>query len=158
MTALNTQDELADAIARLPGFGWGIGQSDSWSPMTEGYWRAAGEGVLTVQRCDACGVFRWPPNEVCFACHSMEWTWTPVSGQGRVYTYMWADNVPIPGQEVYNMSVIELDGLDGDPVRILSQVVEATRESLQVGKAVSVEFVALGGGLAVPQWRLTDAE
>ncbi|NUR88849.1 MAG: hypothetical protein HOY71_32580 [Nonomuraea sp.] len=36
-------------------------------------WWARGE--LAVQRCDGCGVLRFPPRAFCAACRTEEWSW-----------------------------------------------------------------------------------
>ena len=51
--------ELQAAISSLPGFGWG-GRGVAWTPLTEGYFRAAGRGELVVQRCANCGTEHYP--------------------------------------------------------------------------------------------------
>jgi uncharacterized protein len=73
------------------------------SALTEGFWEAARQHRLVVQRCDRCAVMRHYPQPMCAECHSEAWTWTPLSGRGTVYTFTvthqafhpaWADRVP----------------------------------------------------------------
>ena len=57
-------------------------------------------------------------------------------GTGRVYTYTWTDRPVTPQLAhlgVYNITVVELDGTHGEPVRVLSRVEGVAREALQVG-------------------------
>jgi uncharacterized OB-fold protein len=84
----------------------------------------------------------------------MDWHWQQVPATGTVYTYVWADNPPVPGQPVYNMTVVELDIDQAEPVRVLSSVLDATKENLHCGERVSVKFESVGAGLAVPMWTL----
>jgi uncharacterized OB-fold protein len=155
MTTISS-DELSTAIAQLPGFGWGPVPGSPYTPLTQGYWEAAGRGELAVQQCDACRTFRWPPNEICYECSSMQWHWQPVPGEGTVYSYFWADHVVIPGQDVYNMSIVELPIQPDAPIRLMTNVVNATKQTLDCGLAVTVHFEPVGAGLAVPLWRLPD--
>ncbi len=50
--------------------------------QSEGFWRAAAEHVLALQRCNSCGRFAHPPVLVCPACLSVEaeFTFVPVEG------------------------------------------------------------------------------
>jgi len=43
-------------------------------------------GVLHVQRCRACGVWRHPPRTYCPACHAPDFAFEPVSGRGTLYS------------------------------------------------------------------------
>jgi hypothetical protein len=154
MTSATQSAELTAAISQLPGFGWGPVPGSPYTPLTEGYWQAAGRGELTVPQCNECATFRWPPNEICYVCHSMASHWEPVPGTGTVYTYFWADHVAIPGQDVYNMSIIELDVQPKEPIRVMSSVLDVARTDLVCGAKVAVSFEPVGAGLAVPLWRL----
>lgn len=122
---------------------------------TAGYWDAAGRGELVVQRCAACGVHRHPPTEVCYACGSLEWDWSPHDGNGIVYSYTWVERPIHPGLAalgVYNTTVVELEGTQG-VVRILSRVTDIDRDELVVGLPVEVHFDPVGDGIALPVFR-----
>ena len=44
-------------------------------------------GELRLQRCNGCGVWRHPPRHRCAACGSLDASWEPVSGRGRVFSW-----------------------------------------------------------------------
>ena len=121
-----------------------------WDPVTVGYWTAAGEGRLAVPRCSQCGKHRWPPTWACYSCQSTEWTWADVPGTGVVFTYTWADQRADMESPLYNVSVIELDGTEGEPVRIMTRVLEVDKESLRVDLPVTVTFEKFDDEIAVP--------
>jgi uncharacterized OB-fold protein len=128
------------------------------APINEGLWRAAADGRLDIQRCSNCGAHRYPPTDGCYRCRSLEWEWSTVPGTGTVYTYTWipdATRTAELGRDVrYNVAVITLDGTEGDPVRVLSNVVDAAElGDLQVGQAVEAAFVPFGADLALPCFR-----
>ena len=55
---------------------------------------------------------------------------------------------------VYNITVVELDGTHGEPVRVLTRVDGVAREQLVVGLPVVVDFEPLGDGeSALPIFR-----
>jgi uncharacterized OB-fold protein len=67
---------------------------------------------MELQRCSACGAWRYPPAGVCPQCHSFEFCWERVSGRATLYTFSvirrpatpaWADAVP------YTYGIVALD-------------------------------------------------
>ena len=129
-----------------------------WSPRTADYWRAAGQGSLTVPRCSECGTHRWPPVVVCYRCLSTSWRWEPVPGTGRVFTYFWVDQPPhrsLAEHGLYNVTIVELDGTQGEPVRLAGWVVGVDKDTLHVDLPVEVTFEPFEGDdeIAVPVWR-----
>lgn len=124
-----------------------------WSPLTEGYWLNAGQDRLVVQKCGECGVHRWPPAWACYACHSMKWDWDALPGTGTVFSYTWADQRAVPESPLYNIVVIAVDGTVGEPVRLLTRVLDVTKEGLTVGLPVTVAFEALDDEVSVPMFR-----
>src|SRR5262245_32459156 len=65
--------------------------------VTEPFWAALREGVLSLQRCARGYGFRMPPNLYCPECLSTESDWRRLSGRGRLYTYT---VVPLKPREV----------------------------------------------------------
>jgi uncharacterized OB-fold protein len=131
------------------------------SPINEGMWRAAAGGHLAVQRCDRCGAHRYPPAHGCYRCGSLDWAWADLPGTGVIYTYIWIpDRNRSSEQErpvLYNVAVVTLDGAEGDPVRILSNVVDAwDQDDLEVGQAVAMTAVEFEPGLALPCFRMVS--
>lgn len=128
------------------------------APINEGMWRAAGADRLDVQRCTACGAHRYPPGEGCTRCSSLQWEWSTVPGTGTIYTYSWVPDrtrSAEQGKEVfYNVAVVTLDGTEGDPVRILSNVIDAWDPGdLRVGQRVELACVPLAEGVGLPCFR-----
>jgi uncharacterized OB-fold protein len=108
-------------------------------PLTEGFWAAAREHRLVVQRCDGCGALRHYPQPMCGDCHSPAWTWTPIPGRGTVYTFTvthqpfhpaWAGRVP------YAVATVELD----DGVRMVTDLPPEDVDDVAIGRPVEVFF------------------
>ena len=128
------------------------------APINEGMWRAAAGNQLAVQRCQDCGAHRYPPGDGCYRCSSCRWEWSVLPGTGVVYSYVWIPDRSraAAGDEAacYNVVVITLDGTEGEPVRILSNVVNAWgRGDLHVGQAVEVVGVPFADSIALPCFR-----
>jgi uncharacterized OB-fold protein len=129
------------------------------APINEGMWRAAANGRLDVQRCADCGAHRYPPSDGCYRCSSLQWDWSTLPGTATIYSYIWVPDrtrSAEQGREIlYNVAIVTLDGTEGDPVRILCNVIDAwSLEDLHVGHAVELAPVAFGDGLALPCFRI----
>ena len=123
------------------------------TPVNEGMWRAAAADQLAVQRCLACGAHRYPPGDGCYRCGSLRWEWDRLPGTGVIYSYIWVPGRTREGGR-YNVAVVTLDGTEGEPVRVLSNVVNAwDGDDLRVGQPVEVVGVPFADGLALPCFR-----
>ncbi len=133
------------------------------------YFAAAAEGRLVLRRCSNDGLLRFPPGIACPWCNSLESTWDEVSGRGAIYSYEivaqaiqpgFADWVPYP------VVLIELDEQRGRPtpeesLRLIANLLTPelrpeAEANVAIGKRVRVIFQPIGGGLALPQFTLTD--
>lgn len=134
------------------------------APVNEGMWRAAADGRLAVQRCQDCGAHRYPAGDGCYRCTSLRWEWVRLPGTAVIYSYTWIPDrarAAVPGTELgargahYNVAVVTLDGTEGDPVRMLSNVVDAWElDELHVGQKVEIVGVPFGDDLALPCFRM----
>ena len=142
-----------------------------------GYFEAAKQGKLVVQRCTACGKLRGEIGSSCPFCTSGGWEWHEVSGKGVIYSYeivtqaiqpSFRDWVPYP------VVLVELDeqravpwrwGLEDESVSVrrIANLVRRddptapeAEENVAIGKRVEVCFVDLGDDMALPQFRLSD--
>ena len=106
---------------------------------SEPYYRYLREHDLRVQRCTACGRPWLPAGPVCPSCWSSAFTWTPVSGLGRVYSWTivhevydksFAEDVP------YCLAMIELD----EGPRLLTNLVGIEPGSIAAGLRVGVRY------------------
>jgi uncharacterized OB-fold protein len=123
------------------------------TPLTAGFWHAAANGRLVIQRCDDCGAHRHAPSAACYRCQSLAWSWDPVPGSGRVFSYTWSHHPVHPALStlgVYNVAVIELDGTEGDPVRLVSWVEGVTPETLSIGLPVEAIFERIDERIGLP--------
>ena len=58
------------------------------TPETEPFWAGTLAGELRVQRCGSCGRHYFYPRPFCRYCQSADVTWQPVSGGGRLVSYV----------------------------------------------------------------------
>ena len=126
--------------------------------LDAGMWAAAAEGRLDVQRCSDCGAHRYPPSETCYRCRSEAWLWDTLPGTGVVASYVWIPDRARPAADgapqLYNVAVVALDGTEGDPVRIVTNVVDAWElGDLEVGQRVELTCVPVADGIGLPCFR-----
>jgi uncharacterized protein len=116
------------------------------------FWDGCREGVLRLQRCNACGELRYPISPVCPTCLSVDYGWDELSGRGEVYSFgvfrhayndAWRDRVP------YNVALIKL----AEGPTLISNVVDIDPEALRVGLRVRVVFEAETDEITVPRFQ-----
>lgn len=122
------------------------------SDFNRPFWEYAGRHELRLQRCLDCGL-PWAPNgPVCPHCFSEHYEWAHMSGRGKIASWVvfhkayhpaFKDDLP------YNVTLVELE----EGPRLISTVVEASKEDLHMGMELQVVFEDIGGGLALPKFR-----
>lgn len=128
--------------------------------LTVGFWAAAREHRLVVQRCDGCGALRHYPQPMCPDCHSLAFSWAPLSGRGTVHTFTvthqafhpaWADRVP------FAVATIDLE----EGVRMVSDLPTGDVDDVAIGRAVECWFedhlLDDGTTFTFPRFRLVPA-
>ncbi|HVV74543.1 MAG TPA: OB-fold domain-containing protein [Mycobacteriales bacterium] len=126
------------------------------------HWAAAADHVLTIAKCSACGSYAHPPGIVCGYCGSTEpgFTFSPVTGRGRVLTWTVARQPFLPGFATpYVLVDVELE--EQKDLRIVARLLDVdAREGfdadLHVGARVEVAFEELADGIVVPAFRLVS--
>ena len=130
-------------------------------PDTKGFWDAAREKRLVVQRCKACGHCQFPPHPFCARCARDETEWVNASGRGQVWSFGIAHGPTLPGfQDLvpYPMIVVELD--DHPYIRMVGSLVAAPdatinsvpASAIRIGLPVAVTFTAVSDDITLPRW------
>ena len=118
---------------------------------TKEFWEGCRGKKLRFQQCESCGHVRWPPSNLCPACHSFETRWIEASGSGRIHTFVvyhtafhpaWKDKVP------YITAVVELD----EGPKILTNIVDGAPETLHCNMPVEVVWEE-AGEYFIPRFR-----
>ena len=104
------------------------------------FWAKLREHKLTAQRCNACGkFFSFPPQGSCPNCLSTDYTWTQLSGKGKVYSfvnYHRAWHPSYEGKTPYNVSLVDLD----EGPRLISNVIDCPVDQVTIGMPVEVVY------------------
>ena len=133
---------------------------------TAPFWVAASERRLVVQKCDSCRELRFPPQPFCGRCRHATASWVPVSGRGRIWSYVIVHAPILPAYEPflpYPVVVIELE--EDKRLRMVGNLVADQRSpinsvdssSLRIGLPVQVVFQVIARDIVLPRWRLIEA-
>lgn len=136
------------------------------------YFDYCAKGEFHLQKCQACGLLRYPPGSACPWCARDDFEWTPVEGRGTVHSYFEVHHAIQPAFKPfvpYLVLLVELDAQNGIPtpyeaLRVVGNLVAADGElaprelvrRVGIGTRVRMCFTALGPGLALPQWRVDE--
>ena len=114
---------------------------DLTDERTAEYFAGAARGELMLPRCAACHRLVWYPEEECPSCGGRTFTWTSVSGRGRVFTWAVVRRAFLPAFEEMVPFVTALVALDDDPrIRIVSYVVDCEPDGLAADLPVEAVF------------------
>jgi uncharacterized protein len=123
------------------------------------FWEYAARGELRVQTCADCGEPRFPPRPCCPHCRSFEHEWRPLSGRGRIWSYVFPHPPLLPDyaeQAPYNVILVEL--ADAPRIRLVGNLVSEAgarldsvpADRVRIGARVQAVFTPQG----LPQWVL----
>lgn len=119
------------------------------------FWDFCAQRELRIQQCTDCGRFRHTPQPVCPACRSFAFRWTPVTGDGTVYSYTvvhHATSDALAQAVPYNVAVVMLDGAGA--VRLVSNIVDAAPGDMRIGMRVQLCWEEAQGRM-LPRFRRT---
>jgi uncharacterized OB-fold protein len=131
------------------------------SEDSAGFWEGTAAGELRIQRCTNCGRLRFPPRPMCPNCQSLEHEWKPMSGKGRIWSFVVPHPPLLPAfSELapYNVVVVELD--EDPTIRLVGnllasadgQINDIDPHAIAIGEPVTVVFQPAGEDVVLPRW------
>ncbi len=134
---------------------------DPGEETSAGFWAGCERGELVVQACGSCGKWRHPPRPMCPHCRSIEVTWVPTSGRGRIWSYVVPHPPLLPAYSQlapYNVVVVELE--EDPKIRFVGNLVasaggeinEVDPHTIEIGEPVEVVFHRIDD-VTLPRWR-----
>ena len=118
---------------------------------TQGFWDAAAEGRLVVERCVSCSADSFPPRGICRACRSRDTEPVEITSAGHVYSFTVNHQRWLPDLEVpYAVVLVEFPDHPG--VRVPGRLRGCPPEDVTVGLEVEVGFEAGPGDVAIPSF------
>ena len=122
------------------------------SDFNRPFWEAAKKHKLALQKCDDCGKL-WAPNgPVCPHCFSQKYTWTNLSGRGKIASWVVFHKLYHPGFAAdipYNVAFVELD----EGPRLIANVVGIKNKDLKIGIKVEVTFEDVNDEISIPKFK-----
>ena len=121
-------------------------------PETAGFFAAAAERRLVVQRCARCGHRQQPPRPRCTRCRGVELAWSDVRGTGRVHSWTVVEHQVHPSFPApYTIVLVDVVPEEGaDTIRYLGYL--PGRPDVAVGDPLRVVFDEIADGVALPNW------
>lgn len=124
------------------------------------FWEGTARGELLVQECSGCGHMRIPPRPMCPECQSLSSTWVPLSGRGRVWSFVVVHPPLLPSYAElapYNVLAVELD--ESPSLRLVGNLVgsaegpinEIDPHAIVIGEPVRVVFARVED-VHLPRW------
>ncbi len=152
MTTTPQPSEFLDT----PFFPDGMTTPDPADPINGGYFAAAAEGRLAIQRCSDCGTRQYPPELNCHACYGFNMGWQDVVGTGAVWSWVEVVHPAHPALREFGPYVVALIELDDAPeIKLMGVVVDAPLSgAMEIGARVRVVFEQTADDLAQPRWRM----
>ena len=116
--------------------------------LTQGFWDHARARRLAAQVCSACGDVHFPASPVCPKCLSDKQEWQPMSGRGRLESWVEFHRAYWPGfagELPYRVCLIRLK----EGPLMVSNLVGASAE---IGDSVHVVFEAVTDEITLPKF------
>lgn len=145
--------DQANTVPRTRGAGAGSAILPDRLGLVATFWEGARSGKLLLQKCSRCGHYWHPVAEVCEACQSFDFEWTPSTGIGTVYSYTVVHHAVHPVVEPWLPYTLCLVALAEGP-RILATVEPDDGSELQIGTAVHLAFRRITETFQLPVFRL----
>jgi uncharacterized OB-fold protein len=121
-------------------------------PDTAGFWEATSQGRLALCRCQSCRTWMHPSLERCRGCGGPT-AFEPVSGRGRVFSFIVVRHPAVPGHAVpYVVALVELEEQAG--LRVTG-LLHAEPDAVSVDAPVQVRLAPVGeSGFRTPEFEL----
>ncbi|MGD0026412.1 MAG: OB-fold domain-containing protein [Xanthobacteraceae bacterium] len=116
------------------------------------FWEATKRGQLLLQHCRNCSAYRYPASLLCPECSSTAFDWKPVSGRGKVYSFVIFHRAYHPafaGDLPYVVACIELQ----EGPRLMSNVIGIPPEQVRCDMPVEVAFEEISKEISLPKFR-----
>ena len=114
------------------------------------FWDGATREEFVCEKCSDCGAFRYPPRPMCPHCHSVKRDITPLSGKGKVLS--WIKPVhpkPIGFDAPPTVAVVEV----AEGFRLVTNIIDIAFEDITAEMPVEVAFAPTIKNKKVPVFK-----
>ena len=116
------------------------------------FWEGCKEHQLRFQKCQECGLVRWPPSNLCPHCYSHDTNLITAVGKGKVYTFAIFHRAYHPGFESelpYVTAVVELE----EGPHFLTSIVGCPPDEVSCDMAVEVMWEDITEEFSLPKFK-----
>jgi len=120
-------------------------------PFTiEQFYKFIAQGKLMAGKCTRCGKIHLPPRPLCDNCFHQKFTWTEVSGKGKLLTYSVIHIAPQQFQALapYAVGIVQLE----NGLKIPGMISGVAPEQLKIGMDLTIDFGTCSTTQQWPQW------
>lgn len=119
-----------------------------------GFWAAAKEGRLAIQRCAKCRRWNHAPSLACAACGSFDLAYEDVSGKAVLSAWTIIREAPAPGFRVMLPLIVGVVELAEQKHLVMgANILETTPDQLTLGMPLEVVFETVSEDCTLPQFR-----
>jgi uncharacterized OB-fold protein len=121
-------------------------------PFTiEQFYKFLAQSKLMAGKCTKCGKIHLPPRPMCDDFFGTEFTWTEISGKGKLLTYTVIHVAPPQFQALapYAVGIVQLDS----GLKLPGMISGVPHEQIKVGMELAIDFKACSAGQTWPQWQ-----
>lgn len=126
-------------------------------PDAAPYWAAAKRHRLSLQQCDQCHSYLYPPGPACARCGSAAISYKDIGDEiaGRVYSYIIPYRTFVSGFDTDAPYVVALVDLNCVPnVKILANLINCPPDEVRVGMSVRMIWEDRTAEVTLPQWEV----
>lgn len=122
------------------------------SKWSQAFWDGTKQHKLLLKKCAKCGHIDHPPYLYCTECWAEEHEWIEASGKGTIYAFSTVLlGAPLEFDEDIPYTIAMVDLAEGP--RILTTIVDAEPEELEIGTEVEVTFDDVTEEFVLPRFR-----
>jgi uncharacterized OB-fold protein len=113
-------------------------------------WASIQSANMKLQKCSDCGAFRYPPGPCCHECVSERYEWTPISGHGKILSWVVFHRTYFSGYPApYNVIAVQLQ--EG-PIMI-SNLIDPPASGSWIELDVSMVYETIADGRVLPRFK-----
>jgi uncharacterized protein len=109
------------------------------TPESKPYWDSVAAHAMELQRCGRCETFRFYPTAVCPHCFSTDFTWQPISGAARLYSFSVVHKPVTEAFEAETPYVVALVTLAEGPT-LMTNLLDVPEESIEIGMPLRIGY------------------
>lgn len=118
-------------------------------------WESIQAGNMKLQKCLSCGIFRYPPGPCCHECVSEQFEWVPISGIGRIFSWVVFHRTYLSGYPApYNVIAVKLQ--EG-PI-FISNLIEPPKSGSWIDLDVTMVYEPITDNRMLPRFKVKDSD